>query len=135
MGKDEDFWKVMRSSEQTLMKKKQDKRQKTNGGSHIPHHVKLLNLFVIMAQMKMTCEMWWSCTYNNKTIVHKILPNNHSEIKAYEICDTRVITPSIVVFSHHFSFWLWFIFYGATTSFPFMISLKSLRKWKCLKHL
>jgi hypothetical protein len=47
----------MRSSEQTLMKKKQDKRQKTNGGSHIPHHVKLLNLFVIMAQMKMTCEM------------------------------------------------------------------------------
>jgi hypothetical protein len=71
MGKDEDFWKVMGSYEQTLMKKKQE----TNGGSHIPHHVKLLNLFVIMAQMKLTCEMWWSCTYNNKTTLHKFLRN------------------------------------------------------------
>jgi hypothetical protein len=47
----------MGSYEQTLMKKKQEKRQETKGGSHILHHVKLLNFFVIVAQMKMTCEM------------------------------------------------------------------------------
>ncbi len=70
-------WRLLKSNGELWTNiNEQETRKKTRNQwrSHIPHHVKLLNIFVIVTQMKMTCEMW-CCTYNNKATLHKILPN------------------------------------------------------------